>query len=606
MTTLIRGSFVAAVVLGVACGGGDSPPVPATITFTPTAVSLDAIGATSAISVVVTDEKGRTIDNAAVTWTAAGTGATLTPPATNASGIGTHTASVSAVARGQTLVTVKAGNVTATLTVTVDQKPVSIVAISGDNQLAAPGHALPQPIGAQLRDRLGVPLTDGSVAFDIVDGGGSVSPSTASPTSDGIARTTWTLGSSATEHLSATDAAHTLTAVTFTATATDAAGIPTALVATAGGNDAVLAGANAPFAPAVKVVDVTGAGVPGIAVSFAVTAGAGSINATSVTTGADGVASLARWTMGSVGALNAVTASVPSVSSLEFDDAGCDNGSATGFAITLCYRTTMTATQRQAFVSAAARWGSIITTDIPDVTATDGFVNACGGSVQTYRGTVDDLLIFATVEPIDGPSNIVGAAGPCFVRATGSLPLIGTMRFDVADVVALENRGLLNSVILHEMGHVLGIGTLWSTKGLLQNPSTTTSSLDTFFSGPNGIAGFDAIGGSSYTGGNKVPVENTGGSGTINGHWRESVLQNELMTGTINSGTAGNPLSQLTARSLQDLGYTVNALSADPFFLTLASRLSGAATDSVSLGHDILTFPLWTIDARGRMNRLPR
>jgi len=310
--------------------------------------------------------------------------------------------------------------------------------------------------------------------------------------------------------------------------------------------------------------------------------------------------------MGSIGALNAVTATVASLSPLEFDDAGCDNGAATGFAITLCYRTTMTASQRQAFVNAAARWGAIITADIPDVTAPDGFVNACGGSVQTFRGTIDDLLIFATVEPIDGPSNIVGSAGPCFARTSGSLPLLGAMRFDVADLQALETRGLLNSVILHEMGHVLGIGTLWDRKGLLQLPSSASAQLDTYFSGPNGIAGFDAIGGSSYTGGNKVPVENTGGSGTINGHWRESVLQNELMTGTINNGGAGNPLSQLTVRSLQDLGYTVNTLIADPFFLTLASRLAGTATDSIALGNDILTFPLWTVDTRGRINRAPR
>jgi hypothetical protein len=600
----MRGSFIAAVVFVVACRN-DSPPVPATITFTPSALTLDAIGASATLSVVVKDGGGRAIDNAPVTWTVSGTAATLTPPATNATGSGTHTALVAASNQGQTLVTATSGNATATLNVVVDQKAVTIVAVAGDNQVAAPGRPLPAALAVQLRDRLGVALQTGSVAFDVVDGGGSVSPSPA-PMANNLAQTIWTLGSgTTTQHVSATDATHTLTPVTFTATAVAGAGNPVALVAAGGGNQAVIAGTNAPTPPAVKVVDGTGAGVPGVVVNFAVTAGSGSVSPAAVTTDANGVASLARWTMGPVGSLNAVTATTATLPPLEFDDAGCDNGTPTGFAIMLCYRTTMTASQRQAFVNAASRWGTIITGDLADVTA--NFIGACGGTVPIYNGTVDDLLIFATVEPIDGPNNIVGSAGPCFIRNPGGVltqPIIGSMRFDSADLVNLENAGLLNSVILHEMGHVLGVGVLWADKNLLVNPSTASQTLDTFYNGVNGLAGFDAIGGSTYTGGNKVPVENRGGSGTINGHWRENVLQNELMTGTINNGS--NPLSLLTVRSLQDLGYSVNTANADPFFLTLTARLPGAAAAGIDLGNDILTFPLWTVDAKGRVNRKPR
>jgi hypothetical protein len=601
MKTFMRGfPIVAAVLLG-GCGG-DSPPVPATITFTPDALTFDAIGATSPLSVVVKDDKGRPIENTSVTWAVTGTSITLTPPAANATGSDTHGASVTAAAQGQTLVKATAGDISATLNVVVDQKAAAIVAVAGDNQVAAPGGQLARALAVQLRDRLGVALETGSVAFDVIDGGGSVSQSPA-PMANGLAQTRWTLGSATTtQHVSANDAAHTLTPVTFTATAVESAGIPAGLVAAAGGNQAVLAGTNAPVPPSVKVVDGSGAGVAGVVVSFAVTAGDGSINPTSVTTDADGVATLARWTMGPAGSLNAVTATAGTLPALEFDDAGCDNGVATGFAITLCYRTTMTASQRQAFVNAASRWGTIITNDVPDISA--NFEGVCGGTVPLYNGNVDDLLIFATVEPIDGPSNIVGSAGPCILRNTSELPIIGTMRFDSADLAALENAGLLNSVILHEMGHVLGIGPLWPRKNLIVDPSSASQSLDTHYVGASGLAGFDAIGGATYTGGLKVPVENTGGAGTINGHWRENVLRNELMTGTINNGS--NPLSALTVRSLQDLGYSVNALNADPFFLTLTSTLPGASTQGVSLGNDILTFPLWTIDAKGRMNRKPR
>ena len=117
MRTLLRGSAIAAVAFALACGGGDSPPTPATITFSPDPVSLDAIGATTALTVVVNDDKGRPIENAVVTWMASGPAVTLTPPASNATGSGTHTASVTAAAEGQTLVRAAAGGVSATLNV---------------------------------------------------------------------------------------------------------------------------------------------------------------------------------------------------------------------------------------------------------------------------------------------------------------------------------------------------------------------------------------------------------------------------------------------------------------------------------------------------------
>ena len=139
------------------------------------------------------------------------------------------------------------------------------------------------------------------------------------------------------------------------------------------------------------------------------------------------------------------------------------------------------------------------------------------------------------------------------MRVPGNLPVIGRMRFDVADLDNIQQTGQLSNVIIHEMGHVLGIGTLWNTFGFLQNPSPVGGPpLDTFHSGPNAIQGFNAIGGNTYTQGNKVPVENQFAAGTINSHWREGVLANELMTGFINNGA--NPLSELTVRCWRTSG----------------------------------------------------
>lgn len=592
-------AVVLAAVL-TACGA-DSPPVPATITFTTAEVSFDAVGSSTNVTAVVKDDRGRTMDNATVTWSASGDAVTLTPPAAGSAPAATHTAAVASSHEGESLITAASGSASATLHVVVDQVAFAVVRVTGDNQVGAPSAALSQPISVQVIDRGGAPVAGEAVTFTVVDGGGSVSATTVATSTSGIASVTWTTGTASPEHLSASIANASASPVTFTARVVE--GGVTGLVAAGGGNEAIAAGADA-TPPRVKVVNAAGDGVPGILVAFAVTAGGGSIGASSAVSGADGVAALTRWTMGPVGAFNQITASVQNVQDLTFDDAGCDNPSTAGFTIGLCYRTTMTASQRQAFVSAAARWSAIITNDLPDVGPAD-FGGACNSTVQRFSGTVDDVLIFATIEPIDGTGQIVGSAGPCIVRNSTSLPVIGTMRFDVADVVSLESRGLFNSVILHEMGHILGIGVLWQTKGLLQNPSTASSTLDTFYSGVNGIAGFDEIGGTSYTGGSKVPVENTGGAGTINGHWREAVLRNELMTGTINSA-GGNPLSALTVRSLLDLGYTVNTANQDPFFLTLSVQFLGTASEGVPLGQDVLTFPLWTVDTHGRLNRSPR
>jgi hypothetical protein len=206
-----------------------------------------------------------------------------------------------------------------------------------------------------------------------------------------------------------------------------------------------------------------------------------------------------------------------------------------------------------------------------------------------------------SVDSIDGVGGFKASAGPCVFRNTGSpLPVLGRMWLDTADLASVESRGMLQGLIRHELGHTLGMTALWVQLGLRVNPSTAgMPGVDTYYAGSNGIAGFDLIGGSSYTGGNKVPVENTGPTGTINVHWRESVLANELMTGYLDEGYT--PLSQLTVRSLIDLGYTVDTAKADPFFLTLSLRAGGPAPGALPLGDDAAEIPPRWVDAKGRL-----
>lgn len=191
--------------------------------------------------------------------------------------------------------------------------------------------------------------------------------------------------------------------------------------------------------------------------------------------------------------------------------------SSSNFDITLNL-TGMTPGQIAVFQQAAQRWAQAIIGDLPDV------------------GAIDDVLIDGSIVAIDGVGGILGQAGPTAVRGGTFLPYTGVMQFDSADVAALEAAGQFDEVILHEMGHVLGFGTIWSLQGLL----TGSGTIDPRFIGTNAVAAYNSRFSTSATG---VPVENTGGPGTANSHWRESVFTNELMTGYLNGGVS-NPLAR--------------------------------------------------------------
>jgi hypothetical protein len=260
--------------------------------------------------------------------------------------------------------------------------------------------------------------------------------------------------------------------------------------------------------------------------------------------------------------------------------------------------TTPTAAQQQAFDDAESRWEDLIRGDLPSIPINVG-ANSCGSGSPAITETVDDLLILVTLESIDGPGGILGSAGPCFIRTASNLPIVGRMRFDTADLASLESNGQLEAVILHEMGHVIGVGSLWATFGFRLG----TGGPDPYFTGTLARAAFENIGGFSYTGGSKVPVANTGGGGTRDVHWRESVFDAELMTGFLDVGVF-NPLSIVTVNSLADMGYVVNTAAADPLFLSLSLRLTPAA--KLRLEGDVLSLPLHQVDSTGRVTRTIR
>jgi subtilisin-like proprotein convertase family protein len=209
-------------------------------------------------------------------------------------------------------------------------------------------------------------------------------------------------------------------------------------------------------------------------------------------------------------------------------------------------------TQQAAFANAAQRWAQIIRGDLPTAIV-DGV-------------TIDDVLIEAEGVLIDGPGGVLGQAGPTAIRPGSNLPVKGIMSFDTADLDRMEADGSLTDVILHEMGHVLGFGTLWSRMSLIVGVDT----VNPIFVGANAMREYAVLTGRPDP--TPVPVENMGGPGTRDGHWRERVFGHELLTGFL-SGPA-RPISRMSVGAFEDMGYEVDYEAADAFVLPTALFLA--------------------------------
>lgn len=220
------------------------------------------------------------------------------------------------------------------------------------------------------------------------------------------------------------------------------------------------------------------------------------------------------------------------------------------FEIELNFVDGLNASMRGVFEVAKDRWESII----------------LGGE----NGSPLKLVINAEGAALDGVDGKLGEAGPTALGNSGDLPSEGKMRFDTADLNAMQRNGSLVNVIIHEMGHVLGSGLLWERKGLI----TSHPVHGPIFTGRNAMEEFGRLRSGPPS---PIPVEDRGGPGTADLHWRDRVFENELMTGFVNGGR--NPLSRMSVASFEDLGYTVNRDAAEPYTLLSGNIFAGVSTD---------------------------
>ena len=255
--------------------------------------------------------------------------------------------------------------------------------------------------------------------------------------------------------------------------------------------------------------------------------------------------------------------------------------------------------EQQMFQDAVDFWDDIII-DHRDgvnrnyVLTVDTFDSAPSGGLITLGSAFPSSLTFSGVVPDAHTSN------DRFILATA-----GQASFNTNPAAG----ALQASTIRHEIGHAIGIGTLWEDNevhndGISANSNRTLAGgTPGHYVGPNGLAAYQL----EYDSGAVfIPIERDGGGGTANGHWNEVAdnpgtenapgfdsdpgdgsaaptdllgrsLDDELMTG-ISSGD--KYLSNTTILSLRDLGFN----TIDPVFIPEPSGVLLLASSLLLLG----------------------
>jgi hypothetical protein len=558
----LRAVFFAALSLGLfACGDSSAPrPIPTSIEITTQPSGSPSAGLPLATSpaFVVKDRDGNPISGVPVTVTVSAGGGSLVNAPTKTSApstlVGTWTLGHSI---GLNSLTIAVSGVTsAVVSVTsFAGSPARIVATTPTNLTGVVGQPIGGPIAASLQDAFGNAIS--GVELTVTVGGGGSSISTV--TTDGAGTATipvWTLGTvKGTQTLTLSLGS---TSVVFSAAA--AAGPIQSLNILSGNNQSGLPGTPLAQQPVIAPVDQYGNTLDNQVANFNVLSGSGTLSAVTAASSSDGTIAMPNLTMGRSAGPQSVLASIAPKSVILNATASSDYTIDVRF-----WGSPMTPDQQALFTNAAARIRGVVVGSIPTVDGTGADPSVCGVTgVPVLSENIPGVIIYASVQSIDGPGKILAQAGPCFTRQNDLRTAVGVMEFDVDDITTLAAGGNLQDVITHEMLHVVGVGTFWNADGLLAGYNT----FGVVYTGAGGIRGCLETGGTNSCV-TAVPVENVGGPGTVNSHWRESVFGPELMTGYANSGPM--PLSILTVRSIGDLNYTINPAAADPYSIFVGS-----------------------------------
>ncbi len=253
----------------------------------------------------------------------------------------------------------------------------------------------------------------------------------------------------------------------------------------------------------------------------------------------------------------------------------------------------LSAADQALFTDALDFWDDVI----------DGYQD---GVSRTWLLNIDT---FST--PSSGGGITLGSAGPSGVILSNVVPGSGLggpwpNRFVLSSGgnasfnVHPDAGPLQAAVIRHEIGHALGVGTLWEHNEVYNDGDASTSNQRTLtggtpgqYTGANALAAYQA---EFDAGATFIPIELDGGPGTAHGHWNEvtdnfsmenqagfdsdpgdggpaptdssgNSLDDELLSGVL-SGSAF--LSETSRQAFVDIGFTLETAIPEPSSALLA------------------------------------
>lgn len=237
---------------------------------------------------------------------------------------------------------------------------------------------------------------------------------------------------------------------------------------------------------------------------------------------------------------------------------------ASGFQITLVNMGTQTRYD-DIMKRAAARWERVVGGDLRDIgKQRNPNFSWFGGHFEgrKYNEPVDDVVIGYSFPFIDGPGRVLGRAGPIFARGnakTGPYSTISAMmQFDDADMKR-RSASDIESIMVHEIGHCLGIGTINKVqcapacKASLTGGKASNPQYDSIKC-PN--AGREATRMGLINSPEELQMEPRGGPGSACGHIQDIFTSpgwSDVMTATFNARKA-QLLTRVDLGALQDLG----------------------------------------------------
>ncbi|HKW40094.1 MAG TPA: Ig-like domain-containing protein [Gemmatimonadales bacterium] len=320
-------------------------------------------------------------------------------------------------------------------------------------------------------------------------------------------------------------------------------GAATQIAANGGDNQTVTAGTNVPIPPSVIVRDAGGHPVPGVAVTFAVASGGGSLTSPTQTTDASGIASVGSWTLGTVAGPNTLAAT---------------SGTLTGSPVTF----TATGTAGNPG-SIAANGGNNQTATVNTAVTTPPSVIVKDANGNAVSGVSVGFAVASGGGSITGPTAVTNANGIATVgswtlgTAAGTNTLTATTPGLVGNPVTFTATGVAGAPSAGRSLISAAPTTITASNGA-STARITVTVIDQF---GNAVSGATVGLTATPPTGNTLtqPVGTTDASGQATGTLSSTKAETKTVTATVNGTTVVTPTATVTVNPGPAATVAINA-----------------------------------------------